>query len=36
MPEHVTLAPFICRVAGEVLSIGRRVTQKGVQVAQAK
>ena len=30
MPEHATLAPPICRLAGEVLSIGRRVTQKGV------
>ena len=31
MPEHATLAPPICRLAGEVLSIGRRVTQKGVK-----
>ena len=30
MPEHATLAPPICRLAGEFLSIGRRVTQKGV------
>ena len=30
MPEHATLAPPICRLTGEVLSIGRRVTQKGV------
>ena len=30
MPEHATLAPPICRLAGEVLLIGRRVTQKGV------
>ena len=30
LPEHATLAPSICRLAGEVLSIGRRVTQKGV------
>ena len=30
MPEHAALAPPICRLAGEVLSIGRRVTQKGV------
>ena len=30
MPEHATLAPPICRLAGEVLSIGRRITQKGV------
>ena len=34
MPEHATLAPPICRLAGEVLSIGRRVTQKGVFVLQ--
>ena len=33
MPEHATLAPPICRLAGEVLSIGRRVTQKGVVYA---
>ena len=33
MPEHATLAPPICRLAGEVLSIGRRVTQKGVVVS---
>ena len=30
MPEHATLAPPICRLAGEVLLSGRRVTQKGV------
>ena len=36
MPEHATLAPSICRLAGEVLSIGRRVTQKGVEPAAFK
>ena len=30
IPEHATLAPPICRLAGEFLSIGRRVTQKDV------
>ena len=30
IPEHATIALPICRLAGEVLSIGRRVTQKGV------
>ena len=30
MPEQLTLAPPICRLAEEVLSIGRRVMQKGV------
>ena len=30
MPDQFTLAPPICRFAGEVLSIGRRVMQKGV------
>ena len=34
MPEHATLAPPICRLAGEVLSIGRRVTQKGVVLTE--
>ena len=32
MPEYATLAPPICRLAGEVLLIGRRITQKGVIV----
>ena len=36
MPEHATLAPPICRLAGEVLSIGRRVTQKGVVLSNAE
>ena len=30
MPEQLTLAPPICRFAGEVFSIGRRVMQKCV------
>ena len=30
MPEQLTLAPPICRLAEEVLSIGRRLRQKGV------
>ena len=34
MPEQLTLAPSICRLAGEVLSIGRRVMQKGVVIAE--
>ena len=31
-PEQLTLAPPICRLAGDVLSIGRRVMQKGIFV----
>ena len=32
MPEQLTLAPPICRLDGEVLSMGRGVMQKGVFV----